>query len=178
MKFHAVINTLRITAVSAAFASTAHALTPPEQTEMVNAHNRWRQQVGVPDVQWSPPLAATAQKWADNLKHHQGCSPSHSPASGSGENLYWASPIRHSSGAVALQPVSAAKVTDAWGSEKQFYDHASNACAAGKMCGHYTQVVWKSTTEIGCAKAVCGDHSQVWVCQYTPPGNWRGQRPF
>jgi pathogenesis-related protein 1 len=178
MKFKRLKTTLGLMAVSAFFASTADALTLPEQTDMVAAHNRWRQEAGVPEVRWSPPLAATAQKWADHLKQHQGCNPSHSAARGLGENLYWASPIRHFSGAAKPQAVTAATVTDSWGSEKQHYDHAGNTCAAGKMCGHYTQVVWRTTTEIGCAKAVCGDHSQVWVCNYTPPGNWRGQRPF
>jgi pathogenesis-related protein 1 len=67
---------------------------------------------------------------------------------------------------------------DAWGSEKKDYNRASNTCARGKMCGHYTQVVWRTTTDIGCARAVCSDQSQVWVCNYAPPGNWRGQRPF
>jgi pathogenesis-related protein 1 len=178
MKHPALTAAELLIAACATLASAAHALTPPEQSEMIAAHNRWRQAAGVPDIRWSPPLAATAQQWADNLKNQQSCKPSHSPASGMGENLYWASPMRHSSGAVALQSINAAKVVDSWGSEKQDYDHAANTCAAGKMCGHYTQVVWRSTTDIGCAKAVCSDQSQVWVCNYTPPGNWRGQRPF
>jgi len=103
---------------------------------------------------------------------------SHSGTSGLGENLFWASPIRYSDGTKKPQPVTPTKVTHSWGGEKQHYDHASNTCAGGKMCGHYTQVVWKTTREIGCAKAVCSDHAQIWVCHYAPPGNWRGQRPF
>ncbi len=144
---------------------------------MVAAHNRWRQEAGASEVKWSGPLAITTQRWADRLQQTQGCTMTHSGTPGLGENLYRASPITYSDGAKKLQAVTALRVTDAWGGEKQHYDFASNTCAAGKVCGHYTQVVWKSTTEIGCGKAVCADHSQVWVCNYAPPGNWRGQKP-
>jgi pathogenesis-related protein 1 len=156
----------------------AFALTPTEQTGMVAAHNQWRREAGVPDVQWSENLAASAQQWANNLAQTNACNMRHSSDRKFGENLYWASPIRYSTGATKLQAVTPAQVTDSWGNEKRDYDYAVNTCASGKVCGHYTQVVWKTTTDVGCAKAMCGDHSQVWVCQYNPPGNWRGQRPY
>lgn len=158
--------------------NAAYALTPAEQAEMTSAHNQWRSQAGVPGVTWSVHLATTAQHWANNLQQNQHCKMTHSGAHGLGENLYWASPLSSSDGTKKLQAVTATKVSDAWGGEKQYYDHASNTCASGKVCGHYTQLVWKTTREIGCAKAVCGDNSQVWVCNYTPPGNWRGQKPY
>ncbi|MDO9190699.1 MAG: CAP domain-containing protein [Sulfurimicrobium sp.] len=46
------------------------------------------------------------------------------------------------------------------------------------MCGHYTQLVWKKTTAVGCGMAVCGSRDQIWVCQYSPAGNWAGQKPY
>jgi pathogenesis-related protein 1 len=164
--------------VSSTCVSAAHALTPAEQSEMVAAHNQLRREVGATDIKWSASLATTAQNWANKLQQNQGCNMTHSNTRGIGENLYWASPLMYSDGKKELQPVSATKVTESWGSEKKDYDYPSNTCASGKVCGHYTQVVWKTTTEIGCAKAVCGDHSQVWVCNYAPPGNWRGQKPY
>ena len=173
MMKHALLFSIGVIAASA-----ARALTVDEQVEMVAAHNKWRQEAGVPDVQWSPAIAATAQKWADTLKTRHACNMTHSATKGLGENLYRASAVWYSNGTTRLQQVTPAKVTDRWASEKQNYNYTSNACAAGQMCGHYTQVVWKTTTEIGCAKAVCGDNTQVWVCNYAPPGNWRGQRPF
>jgi len=145
---------------------------------MVAAHNKWRHEVGVPDVKWSPAIAATAQRWADTLKSRQACTMTHSATKGLGENLFRAGALRYSNGSTKLQPVTPARVIDNWSGEKQHYDYASNSCAAGKMCGHYTQVVWRTTTEIGCAKALCGDNSQVWVCNYAPSGNWRGQKPY
>jgi pathogenesis-related protein 1 len=96
-----------------------------------------------------------------------------------GENLYWASAIQWSDGKREVQQVNPKKVVDAWGSEVKDYDYARNTCTLGKMCGHYTQVVWKNTTRVGCAVAVCEESSeQVWVCQYQTPGNWVGEKPY
>ncbi|KAK4849585.1 hypothetical protein QYF36_026341 [Acer negundo] len=39
-----------------------------------------------------------------------------------------------------------------WVNEKSDYDYNSNTCAPGKVCGHYTQVVWRNSVRIGCAK--------------------------
>jgi pathogenesis-related protein 1 len=78
-----------------------------------------------------------------------------------------------------LQQVSPEQVVDSWGSEKADYDYANNSCAPGKMCGHYTQMVWRTTATVGCARAVCEDNlQQVWVCQYQPAGNWVDNRPY
>ncbi len=66
---------------------------------------------------------------------------------------------------------------DAWGNEKPDYFYAKNKCKPRKMCGHYTQIVWKTTKKVGCAKIIC-DEMDVWVCNYDPPGNWIGQKPY
>lgn len=64
-----------------------------------------------------------------------------------------------------------------WAAEEQHYDAEANTCAEGQLCGHYTQVVWANSGNLGCAMATCGS-GRVWVCNYDPPGNWAGQRPF
>jgi pathogenesis-related protein 1 len=147
---------------------------------IVAAHNRWRKTVGAPPLTYSPKLAASAQEWANHLKQSNQCKMQHSKPDGNyGENLYWASAIEWSDGRRELQNISPNKVVDDWGSERADYDHKNNLCAKGRMCGHYTQVVWKSTTTVGCAIAVCADsRDQVWVCQYQPPGNWVGHKPY
>ena len=148
--------------------------------EMVAAHNRWRKTVGAPPLTYSTELADAAQEWADHLKHSNQCRMLHSKPDGKyGENLFWASAIEWSDGRHEVQKVHPKKVVDDWASERFDYDHKSNSCAAGKVCGHYTQVVWKTTTTVGCAVAVCEDsREQVWVCRYQPPGNWVGKKPY
>jgi len=140
---------------------------PTAYTGIVAAHNVWRKKVGVPNLVWSSTLAAVAQKWATTLKTTKNCSMVHSGNPKYGENLYWAS---------GFVPTTK-QVVDAWGNEVKDYTYATNKCAAGKVCGHYTQVVWKDTTSVGCGKATCGT-AQVWVCNYNPPGNWVGQKPY
>jgi pathogenesis-related protein 1 len=151
-----------------------------DATEMLAVHNHWRTKVGSPPLIYSPELAASSQRWADHLKVENHCRMQHSQPDGKyGENLYWASAIRWSDGKREVQQVSPQKVVDTWGNEVKDYNYALNSCTQGKMCGHYTQVVWKSTARVGCAFAVCADSSeQVWVCQYQTPGNWVGEKPY
>lgn len=160
-------------------AFTAHALDFDSQ-KMLAAHNRWRAAAHVPVLSYSPELAASAQEWANSLKDNNHCQMQHSkPAGRYGENLFWASALKWSDGKRELQKVTPNKVVDDWGSERADYNYQNNSCAGGKMCGHYTQLVWRSTTTVGCAVAVCdGTREQIWVCQYQPPGNWVGEKPF
>lgn len=151
-----------------------------DENEMLKAHNRWRASVGVPPLTYSPELAASAQAWADNLKQNNQCHMQHSkPDNQYGENLFWASAVQWTNGKRELQKVKPKKVVDDWASERADYDYARNRCAVGKMCGHYTQVIWRTTKTVGCAVAVCANTlEQIWVCQYQPPGNWIGKKPY
>lgn len=136
------------------------------------AHNRVREETGagLPPLTWSAEVAAFAQQWADELGR-RGCSLEHRPRSGEfqqryGENLFWGS----GSG------WSAQQVVGSWASEASDYDYASNSCSG--VCGHYTQIVWRDSLRLGCATTTCDGGGQVWVCNYDPPGNYIGQRPY
>jgi len=155
---------------------------------MVKEHNLLRASVGVPELHWSDALVRQAASWAEELKK-AGCGMKHSHAARVGENLYWASPLKtgnRSKGkstwrwSLTQQPIKEENVVAAWSVEQPWYSLVSNTCNAppGKTCGHYTQMVWADTREVGCAKAVCEDSSQVWVCNYAPAGNVVGQRPY
>ncbi|MDB9314262.1 pathogenesis-related family 1 protein [Spirulina sp. CS-785/01] len=133
--------------------------------QMLAAHNKWRAKVGVPPVQWSPTLANYAQEWAETLIREN--SFEHRQNSNYGENLATASG----------QQLSPERVVDMWGNEVEYYDYATNSCTPGEMCGHYTQVVWEDTKEVGCGMAR-NENREVWVCNYNPPGNYVGQRPY
>ncbi|MEJ6486808.1 CAP domain-containing protein [Nostoc punctiforme UO1] len=130
------------------------------------AHNKYRAEVGVPPLRWSDNLAASAQQWANHLaqtgifQHSQ-----------SGENL-----AQGSAGAFSVT-----QLVDMWGNEKNHF-HKGNFpdisnTGEWKDVGHYTQVVWKNTTEVGCSLAR-GNSNDVLVCHYNPVGNVMGQSVF
>lgn len=128
------------------------------------AHNEARAAVGTNDLVWSSSLATYAQAWANQLAAN-GCALQHRSGDAYGENLFW-----KSNGATSAQVVAQ------WTAEKAHYDHASNSCSA-QTCGHFTQVVWAGSTELGCGMATCGA-AEVWVCNYAPQGNILGQSPY
>ncbi len=143
---------------------------PAAYKGIVAAHNVWRKKVGVPNLKWSDKLAGVAQNWANKLKRNGKdgeCAFEHS-TNDYGENLYW------TSGKVT----DVKRVVDAWGNEVNDYNYSKNTCKQGKMCGHYTQIVWKDTKEVGCGKASCKVGGEVWVCSYDPPGNYKGEKPY
>ena len=139
---------------------------PARFAGMLAAHNRARRAVGVPDLQWSGELTSIAQAWAERLRVEH-CVMRHSGAHGIGENLTWA----------ARQHLSPAAVVATWVQEAGSFNPADGSCAPGAVCGHYTQVVWRNTRTVGCGMVSCGD-SEVWVCNYAPPGNYVGERPY
>jgi pathogenesis-related protein 1 len=130
---------------------------------IVAAHNAVRMHVGVPPVSWSAKLAEVAQQWADTLIR-SGTFQHRTPYV-YGENLF------EITGAAATP----AEVIDAWASEARNYRYENNSCSA--TCGHYTQIVWRDTKEVGCGMAK-NETRQVWVCEYDPPGNIEGERPY
>ncbi len=133
--------------------------------QMLSAHNAWRKRYKVGPLRWSPKLAAYAEQWAENLVHTG--SFQHRPDSPYGENLATASG----------QQLTPDRVVDMWGSESKYYNYRTNSCVPGEMCGHFTQLVWKGTKEVGCGMAH-NDERQVWVCNYNPPGNVVGHKPY
>ncbi|MBA2539031.1 MAG: hypothetical protein H0V17_05300, partial [Deltaproteobacteria bacterium] len=85
-----------------------------------------------------------------------------------GENIFGAG-----GGATAQQAVSL------WAAEGANYDYATNSCS-GPTCGHYTQVVWRTSIELGCAIGNCPglQFGNAIVCDYGPGGNSGGARPY
>ncbi len=132
---------------------------------MVSLHNAVRKRVGVGPLFWSDELAGVAQEWANHLIANGQFVHSHNP--NYGENLF------EIQGAAATPNM----VVKAWADEVSDYNYSANACVGSKMCGHYTQLVWTETNQVGCAMAKSGPR-EVWVCEYNPPGNWVGKRPY
>ncbi|XP_060171036.1 pathogenesis-related protein PR-1-like [Lycium barbarum] len=118
---------------------------------------------------WDSNLENYAKWWASQRR--QDCKLVHSFPEGYfklGENIYWGS-------GNTWTPTDA---VNAWADEQKYYDYASNSCAEGQLCGHYTQIVWKSTTKIGCARVVCDSGDVFMTCNYFPPGNYVGEKPY
>lgn len=138
---------------------------------IVEAHNAVRGAArpvpspALPPLELSPALVEEARAWAE------GCAFRHAET-GSGENLF-----------AGTAPPTAREVVEAWASEAVAYDYAANRCSG--LCGHYTQMVWRDTTRVGCAAHRCTtgspfDTGPWWlvVCRYEPAGNTVGERPY
>lgn len=132
--------------------------------DYVNAHNAARQKVGVSPVTWDDNVAAYAQQYAN--QRIGDCSGIHSNGK-YGENIAW-----------YVDDLSGVDAVKLWVDEKVYYDYGSNTCAQGKVCGHYKQVVWRSSVRIGCAKVRCSGGGTFITCNYDPPGNVPGEKPY
>lgn len=139
---------------------------PENMKGMTLAHNEYRRQLGIPDLVWDENVAAYAQEWASQLKR-KGCILQHRQPNKYGENIAGASG----------QQLTPKLVVKMWYTEVENYNYSNNSCKPGKVCGHYTQVVWKNSKRLGCGYAYCGN-SEVWVCNYDPPGNYIGEKPY
>ena len=145
------------------------------ENTILNIHNQERAQVQVPALTWSNNLASDAQEYADYLVS-LGLGPEdippHTDDNSQGENLAWGPPDGYTlDGSVQM-----------WANEKSNFQaghimSASDFNEGVPMIGHYTQMVWSSTTEIGCGQANNADVIYL-VCRYTPPGNMYGETPY
>lgn len=141
---------------------------------ITDAHNTVRSSVGVAPLVWSAELAATAQAWANQcvdaaapagfIDHNPNRSAAY--AYYVGENIYG-----------STNPIPPSDAVSVWASENANYNYANNTCAG--ECGHYTQVVWAATQEVGCGVSSCPGltYGHTIVCNYGPGGN-TGGKPY
>ena len=127
---------------------------------VVDAHTQVRARHCAPPVAWSAKLAAVAQRWADHLRDG-GCLFEHSRTD-YGENL-----AAGTDGAL-----DADGVVGMWYGEISKYDFRRGGFSM--ETGHFTQVVWRATTKIGCGTSQCNGMT-IWVCNYDPAGNVEGE---
>ncbi|TFK68194.1 PR-1-like protein [Pluteus cervinus] len=129
----------------------------------LSTHNEVRAAHGADPLAWSVPLADLAAAWADSCLFE--------PSGGTlrtapyGENVV---------AATGFFPITAAV--------NAFTQDAGQYNPASPTFSHFTQVVWKSTTQLGCAISRCNGifdpslrRASLYVCLYDPPGNVLGE---
>ncbi|XP_037002116.2 peptidase inhibitor 16 isoform X1 [Artibeus jamaicensis] len=151
------------------------ALDDEERLVMVKLHNLYRAQVSpsaanMLQMRWDEELAVFAKAYA------QQCVWGHNKERGRrGENLF----------AITDEGMDVPRAVEEWYLEREHYNLSAANCDPGQMCGHYTQVVWAKTEKIGCGSHFCEKlqgveetNIHLLVCNYEPPGNVKGQRPY
>ncbi len=126
----------------------------------LSAHNTYRKIHGVAPLTWSDTLAKSARQFAST------CPSGHS-GSGFGENIAWTTNTRTPKAIIKM-----------WYGEESAYSYDNPGYLHNT--GHFTQIVWKGTKEVGCAQVKnCSAHwpnmEYCTVCQYNPPGNVLGR---
>ena len=142
------------------------------QQRVLVAHNLERLEVGVQPMQWNAALAADAQQWADHLAQSNRFE--HAPENArtpEGENL-WAGTKGY---------FSPEAMVSAWVREKRYFKPGTfpNNSTTGNVedVGHFTQLAWRDSRQVGCAVAVSG-REDILVCRYAQAGNYIGEQPF
>jgi uncharacterized protein YkwD len=130
----------------------------------VQQHNVYRAKHGSPPLVLSPQLNAVAQRHAEQLARTNQLA--HSEQEHYGENLY----ASHTSNSIPPRPEA---VVDSWYNEIRHYDF--NQPEFRPDTGHFTQVVWKGSHELGMGIAQASDGTWYVVGNYRPPGNIANQ---
>tara|TARA_X000001036_G_C20636374_1_gene789243 strand:- start:705 stop:1229 length:525 start_codon:yes stop_codon:yes gene_type:complete len=147
----------------------------------IKAHNEARKEVGVSGLIWSSKLENDAAKYAQYLaKRDKGLVHSKSN-NNQGENLYSSYSAKTTNGVKSYvfseTPLKDASI--AWYNEIKDYKYSKiKKFRTGPMIGHYTQMVWKNTKEVGMASAISKDGKVYVVARYYPAGNYIGEFPY
>jgi hypothetical protein len=142
------------------------------EERLLASHNLERAALGLPPLRWNDHLAIGAKEWADHLVSTQRFE--HSPdVSGErvGENIWGGTRGRF----------SPERMIGRWIDEKRSFKRgvfpANSITGNSRDVSHYTQVIWRTTQDVGCALSR-GPREDILVCRYQVPGNVYGQLPL
>jgi len=136
------------------------------QRSILIEHNKERKLLSIPNLTWNEEIASYAEEWAlqlaeeDNSIHHRS-------GDNYGENISW----------ISNMPDELSEGVAMWNEEKEYFKYKPIGNDWAKS-GHYTQVIWKNSTEVGCGSALSKSGAFFFVCNYDPPGNYVGQKPY
>jgi hypothetical protein len=134
---------------------------------ILDLHNQLRTDVKAQPLRWNPVLADHALAYARDMADTGQMV--HSPRQGretERENL-------------ALSPRGVTvplELVRIWGNERRYFRPGifPNVCSGDwSQCAHYTQMIWPTTTDVGCG-FYSGRRYDALVCRYSPPGNRDG----
>ncbi|MFM7408088.1 MAG: CAP family protein [Cuspidothrix sp.] len=144
----------------------------------LSRHNGYRATHRSPALTTSSSANTTAQSWAqylatNGLFQHS----SSTQRNNAGENLY----VFYTTGSIDAATL-ANNAVKTWYDEVSKYNYSKPGFSAAT--GHFTQIVWKSSTQLGCGaargtKTMNGTKFNAFyvVCHYAPAGNVQGQFP-
>ena len=153
-------------------------MTDKEKSDIVNHHNVLRERQGASNMEymtWNESLAAAAAdlvakcEWGNSFPPLPGTS-----FIEYGQNLFM----------ISSEKFDVIKGIQDWYDEKRDYDYETLRCVDGKKCKHYTQVVWATSRQVGCAYHYCAAitsgffKAQYLACNYIPGGNYANQKPY
>jgi hypothetical protein len=178
--------------ICAAIVKMANRVDPPLASRrelkdrFLHVHNDIRKRYNVPPLTWDENIARYAQKWAQYLKDNNQCQIMHRSHAGMTEGKKYGENLGFNWTSMSLPADKFAQspeyIVKGFAKECANYNYQKNSCASGKVCGHFTQVVWKNSKRLGCGMVTCGGpkkgRSELWVCNYDPPGNYISQKPF
>jgi hypothetical protein len=143
-----------------------------EAQRLLISHNIERVRLGLPPLKWNAALASDARTWArELLARGQLAHASHSVRKGQGENLWMGT-----AGAWDAEGMVAMFLDERRYFRPAAFPHVS-LTGEWSDVGHYSQIVWRDTKEVGCA-IDSGKDQDVLVCRYYPAGNVLGRKPY
>ncbi len=160
-----------ITCSTGAAAAAASAnLAAQFPARILAAHNAIRAAAGVEPLAWDPALGQAAATYAVQLALTGSFQHSaRTSRAGTGENLWTGTRGAYSYDAMV----------GAWASERRFFlpgiFPGVSRTGNWEDVGHYTQMIWPTTTRVGCAVA-SNARSDFLVCRYASAGNVDGRR--
>lgn len=166
----------------AATRQTVSQLNITQKQLLLDLHNQARSSASptatnMERMEWNNELAQVAQAYSERcMFEHNPSRASQAPSfSNVGENLAISSGLGDNYEGLFIL----------WHNERSDYTYSTNQCAIGAVCGHYTQIVWASSDNVGCGATRCatvtgfgGRNALLLVCNYGPAGNYVGQHPY
>ncbi|CAO3668894.1 unnamed protein product [Umbelopsis ramanniana] len=131
-------------------AASSSAVPEADHLEILKVHNKYRTRAGAPALVWNATLANFAESWVDKCINAHSNSPVYGENMGYGYNTWEA-------------------MIDTWADEFRDYKYGTEELQLQTL--HFTEIVWKSTVSVGCARSSCDFNPRFYSCNYYPHGN-------